>query len=215
MKFSRPIRLKETHFKTATTATTKSTEHILLQQWFTQLLVPINSTEKRRLKGDLTAVHNYLLEWYGKDRARLFLEVSSEGWETIGKSCSKGNSNKILGKKESPWRWLSPRGGCSEKLWNLHHWRDPKFDCPGPVQPPLTGSVLTGGLDQKIFRDLLQPTWFYDSVQTHIRATVLKSFKYHIRECTIKGGTLPPSSNHCMYVKICNTITDTARSLNL
>lgn len=127
MKFSRPIRLKEIHFKTATTAATKSTEHILLQQRFTQLLVPINSTEKRRLKGNLTAVHNYLLEWYGKDRARL-LEFSSEGWETTGKSCSKGNSNKILGKKESPWRRLSPRGGCSERLWNLHHWRDPKFD---------------------------------------------------------------------------------------
>lgn len=49
------------------------------------------SLKKRRLRGSLIAVHNYIMEPNSSGRC------TETEWEVINTNCSKGNSNYILG----------------------------------------------------------------------------------------------------------------------
>lgn len=85
------------------------------------------SFKKIRLRGDLVAVYNYIVEDAGPT-ARLFLEMQREREKVMVTSSNKGNSNQVL-------RNIFHLGGShGNKSCNLQTWISSELNCTKPLK---------------------------------------------------------------------------------
>ena len=80
------------------------------------------SLRKRRLRGDLITLYNYLKGHCREVGAGLFSQVISDRTRETALNCNRGDLDWTLGKNFSQKEWSDSGIGCPGRWWSHHPW---------------------------------------------------------------------------------------------